>query len=123
MKRNVKCYSDDFKYQVVQEYLTGDLSQVELLDKYSIKGKSSITYWMRKFGLWEAPIRNKSIDYPTMKKGNKKSPGELALEAKVKELEKALEHEKLRSLALDMMIDIAEDKLNISIRKKSGTRQ
>ena len=123
MKRIVKLYSDDFKYQVVQEYLSSDLSQVELLDKYSIKGKSSITYWMRKFGLWEAPIRIKSIDYPTMKKGNKKSPGELALEAKVKELEKALEHEKLRSLALDMMIDIAEDKLNIPIRKKSGTKQ
>ena len=123
MKRIVKHYSDDFKYQVVQEYLSSNLSQVEILAKYSIRGSSSITNWMRKFGLWDTPIRRKSIDYTTMKKGNNKSLEELALEAKVKELEKTLEYERLRSLALDTMIDIAEDKLKISIRKKSGTKQ
>ena len=122
MKPAVKHYSDDFKYQVVQEYLNSDLSQQELLDKYSIKGHSSITNWMRKFGLKDEPIK-RHIHNATMKKGSKKSPTELALEAKVKELEKSLEYERLRSLALDTMIDIAEDKLKISIRKKSGTKQ
>ena len=123
MKRNVKYYSDEFKYQVVQEYLNSDLSQQELLKKYSIGGSSSITNWMRKFGLWNGSARSKPKEYTTMKKGKKKSAEELALEAKVKELEKALEYEKLRSLALDTMINIAEDKLKISIRKKSGTKQ
>ena len=122
MKRIVKHYSDDFKYQVVQEYLSSDCSQEELLEKYSIKGHSSITNWMRKFGLKEESIKRHTFNI-TMKKGNKKSSEELTLEAKVKELEKALEYEKLRSLALDTMIDIAEDKLKISIRKKSGTKQ
>ena len=77
---------------------------------------------MRKFGLLDEPIKRRT-HYTTMKKGSKKSPEELVLEAKVKELEKALEYEKLRSLALDTMINIAEDKLKISIRKKSGTKQ
>ena len=122
MRRNVKHYSDDFKYQVVQEYLNSDFSQQELLDKYSIKGNSSISNWMRKFGLLDEPIKRQT-HHTTMRKGSKKSPQELALEAKVKELEKALEYEKLRSLAFDTMIDIAEDKLKISIRKKSGTKQ
>ena len=122
MKRIVKHYSDDFKYQVVQEYLSSDFSQRELLDKYSIKGSSSISNWLRKFGLLDEPIKRRTY-HITMKKGSKKSPQELALEAKVKELEKALEYEKLRSLALDTMINIAEDKLKISIRKKSGTKQ
>ena len=122
MKVIVKHYSDDFKYQVVQEYLNSDCSQVELLEKYSIKGNSSITNWMRKFGLKEESVKRHTLNI-TMKKGTKKSNNELALEAKVKELEKALDHEKLRSLALDTMIDIAEDKLKISIRKKSGTKQ
>ena len=122
MKRIVKRYSDDFKYQVVQEYLSSDFSHRELLDKYSIKGSSSISNWLRKFGLLDEPIKRRT-HYTTMKKGSKKSPEELVLEAKVKELEKALEYEKLRSLALDTMINIAEDKLKISIRKKSGTKQ
>lgn len=122
MKRIVKHYSDDFKYKVAQEYLNSDCSQQELRDKYSIHGNSCITDWMRKFGLQEKSIkRQKHLN--TMKNGEKKSPEEIALEAKVKELERALELEKLRSLALDTMIDVAEDKLKISIRKKSGTKQ
>lgn len=122
MRNNVKHYSDDFKMQVVQEYINSNFSQKELLDKYSIRGNSSITKWMRKFGLIDEPEK-RQIHHTTMKKGSKKSPQELALESKVKELEKALEYEKLRSLALDTMIDVAEDMLDISIRKKPGARQ
>ena len=41
----------------------------------------------------------------------------------LKELEKALEYEKLRSLAYSTMIDIAEKEFNIPIRKKPGAKQ
>jgi transposase len=123
MKQKVNFYSDEFKFKVVQEYLNSDLSQLELLKKYSIGGNSCITNWMRKFGLKEGPKR-KLKPYPTtMSKGKKKTPEERALEEKVKELEAALKYEKLRSLALDTMIDIAEKNLKISIRKKPGTKQ
>jgi transposase-like protein len=123
MKRKVNVFSDEFKYMVVQEYLSSDFSQKELLEKYSIRGNSSIINWMRKFGLKEGPIPSILKNSTTMTKGRKKIPEELALEAKVKELEKALEYEKLRSLALDTMIDAAERNLKISIRKKPGTKQ
>lgn len=122
MKKKVNVYSDEFKYKVVQEYLNSDLSQEELLEKYSIGGHSCITNWMRKFGLKEGP-KPRNLLYSTMAKGKKKTPEELALEAKVKELEKALKYEKLRSLALDTMIDVAEKNLKICIRKKPGTKQ
>lgn len=123
MKKRINFYSDEFKMQVVQEYLNSELTQPELLEKYSIKGSSSIINWMRKFGLKEASIQHRNNYTTIMSKARKKTSQELSLEAKVKELEKALEYEKLRTLALDTMIDIAEDKLNISIRKKSGTKQ
>lgn len=123
MKNNVKFYSDELKMKVVQEYVNSDLSQVELLEKYSIKGKSCITNWMRKFGLKEDRVKVNKLSQSTMSKGRKKTTQELALEAKIKELEKTLEYEKLRSLALYTMIDVAEDKLKISIRKKFGTKQ
>ena len=123
MKKIINFYSDKFKMQVVQEYLNSHLTQPELLDKYSIKGRSSICNWMRKFGLKEATVRHRNNYTTIMSKGRKKTTQELSLETRVKELEKALEYEKLRTLALDTMIDIAEDKLKISIRKKSGTKQ
>ena len=44
-------------------------------------------------------------------------------EKKIELLEKQLEWEKLRSKALDTMINIAEKQLDIDIRKKPGTKQ
>ena len=58
-----------------------------------------------------------------MSKEIEKTPRERELEAKVKELEGALAYEKLRTLALNTMIDIAERDLNIPIRKKPGTKR
>ena len=42
---------------------------------------------------------------------------------RISELEKALEYEKLRSLAYSTLIDIAEKDFNIEIRKKDGAKQ
>jgi hypothetical protein len=42
---------------------------------------------------------------------------------RIKELERQLEDEQIRSLGLSKMIDIAEEQLKISIRKKSTTKQ
>lgn len=45
------------------------------------------------------------------------------LQERIKALEKELEQSKLRGIALDTMIDVAEDQLGIEIRKKAGTKQ
>ena len=122
MKRKVKQFTDEFKFQVIQEYLTTEISQVKLRKKYSIGGTNSITNWMRKFGTSEISQEQISLQR-TMSKESEKTPQERKLEAKIKELEKALEYERMRTLALDTMINVAERDLKISIRKKSGTKQ
>lgn len=45
------------------------------------------------------------------------------LRAEVTRLRKELRQEKLRSAALDTMIDVAEEMFNIPVRKKAGTKQ
>jgi len=122
MKRKVNHFTDELKLQVVQEYLETDLSQVELQKKYGIKGNASILNWMRKFGLQESNENLIEIRH-AMSKETEKTSHERELENKVKELEKLLEHEKLRTTALNTMIDIAERELKISIRKKSGAKR
>lgn len=122
MKRKVNHFTDDFRFQVVQEYLNTGISQRELQKKYSIGGNNCINNWMRKFGTSEVTVEQINLQQ-AMTKEEEKTPRERKLEAKVKELEKALEKERLRTLALDTMINIAERDLKISIRKKSGTKQ
>ncbi|MDP4206171.1 MAG: transposase [Bacteroidota bacterium] len=119
MKRKVNFYTDEFKRQVVHEYLSTNCSYSELRRKYNIQGKSCISDWILRFV--EKP---KSPQEITMsEKSAEKSVREVELEARLTKLEKELAYERFRVTALDTMIDIAENELKISIRKKSGTKQ
>lgn len=46
-----------------------------------------------------------------------------SLQAKIKELEAQLKRESIRADFYDEMINVAEAKFNIPIRKKAGTKQ
>ncbi|MBK7627497.1 MAG: transposase [Bacteroidales bacterium] len=122
MRRKVNQFTDEFKFMVIQEYLNTDISRKELQEKHGFRGNSAVSDWMRKFGGNKVTDEQISIQ-KTMSKEVDKTPQERKLEAKIKELEKALEQERLRTLALNTMINIAERDLKISIRKKSGTKQ
>ena len=122
MKRKVNQFPDELKYKIVQEYLQSSISKKDLMQKYGVRGNSCIMNWMRKFGLsypTEAQIKvNNQVT-----KEIKKPRQERELEQKLKTHEQELEYEKLRTKALNTLIDIAEEELKISIRKKSGAKQ
>ena len=121
----VNYYTDEEKHQIIQDYLTSGKSVKEIHLKYNIHGHSKIQDWMNKFGLRnEIKQSDLSSNKAIILKKIKKSMGnEHELERRIRELEQQLEDEKLRTLLLDTMIDIAEDQLNVSIRKKSGAKQ
>ena len=122
MKSKLNRLPDELKLKIVHEYLESDISYRELKIKYGFSGNNSILYWMRKFGI-SYPDKQQVKINQAMAKETKRTPRERELEQKVKELEKDLEFEKLRTLALDTRIDIAERELNIPIRKKSGAKR
>lgn len=122
MKRKVNHYTDEFKLKIVQEYLETDISRVELQKKYGIGGNNCISNWMRKFDI-ELPSKSQIQQQRVMSEEQKKTKQEAELEAKIRDLEASLEYEKLRTKALNKLIDVAERDLKISIRKKPGTKQ
>ena len=122
MKTKVNHFPDELKLQIVQEYLSTDQSQKELMLRYNIRGKNCITKWMRKFDL-QAPSEQQIHLQRTMAKEVEKTAKERGLESKVQQLEQQLEYEKFRTLALNTMIDIAERDLKITIRKKAGAKR
>lgn len=121
MKTKTYRFPNDFKLKVVQEYLSTSTSQKELMEKYKIRGPNTIKLWMRKFDL-QLPSQQQIELQRMMSKEKEKTPYERELEAKVKQLEHQLEDEKLRTLALSTMIDLAEKEFKIPIRKKSGAK-
>lgn len=110
-------YSKSFKLKVIQEVLSG-LPKETVRLKYGIKGKSAILNWMRTLGY--ATSKTKSFYSLQMEEQDNQTPTEL--QKKIKQLERALEDEKLRSEAYRRMIEKAEEQLNINIRKKSDTK-
>jgi tRNA nucleotidyltransferase (CCA-adding enzyme) len=61
------------------------------------------------------------LSLPAMTSSEKQKLAELQKQTKL--LEKALEDAKMKNIALNMLIDVAEEKLKISIRKKPGAKQ
>ncbi|HEX6170741.1 MAG TPA: hypothetical protein VFZ33_13665 [Chitinophagaceae bacterium] len=119
----IQIYSEEFKRKVIDEYLSTGVPKMDLLRKYGIKSKSGIQRWMKKFGYTDiykavAPTFT-FITSPTL---IKKLKDEHELRKRIKELERQLAEEKLRSEAYVRIIDKAEKELKIPIRKKPNTK-
>ncbi len=121
-------YSLEFKHGVIKEYLAGGIGHNALLRKYDIRINGGIVRWMRQLGYAEIPVKDgylpsaKSLPLPA-KKPHKDQPSDaLSQEQRIKELERLLEDEQLRSEMYKRMIEIAERDFNIPIRKKSDTK-
>lgn len=108
-----KVYTGSFKRMVVREYERGHLNKKELGRKYDIPGHATILRWCRKYGKLNYPPRRSIIGRP-MKDPQKQ---------RIKELERALEDEKFKVIALQKLIEIAEREDGISISKKDVARQ
>ena len=114
-------YSERFKRHVIEEYLRGGASKIEIQRRHGISFKSAIVTWMKRLGYTEGLSNlpaHKRIE--VAKKSNPTPPENL--EARIKLLERQLADEKLRSEMLDRMVDLAEKTYKIPVRKSSGTK-
>ncbi|MBL4656473.1 MAG: hypothetical protein JKX73_00615 [Flavobacteriales bacterium] len=109
-------YSAVFKNQVVSNVLSGKLSKDEAKRVYGIRGKSTVSKWIRKFESQEVRPVIMANETP-----NADLSKEEAL-AKVKALEEALRLAEIKAAGYSMMIDIAEKEFKVPIRKKLDTK-
>ena len=114
----VSRYSHSFRTQVARDYIHGDLSYAQVAEKYGLRDRNVVKEWV-KWHRKNSDIVDQSL--PPMTESEKRELE--ALQQRIKELENQLADERLRSLALDTMIDVAEEQLSVKIRKKSGTKQ
>ena len=114
-------YSEDFKWQVVQEVLSGKLSKAEANRIYGIRSKSAILYWMRQYsGITNYRESSKGL---SSKESMKNKQEIIALEEKLHKLQDSLKRERNKSALYEKMLEIAEEEYGINIRKKYGAKQ
>ena len=120
-------FDESFKRKVIEEYLSTGCSKTALQIKYNIRFKSAICTWMKRMGYLDPYINQKRkfepITLPILAKQSKPvNSKEEELLARIRQLERQLEDEKLRTEFYERIIDKAEKELKIPIRKKPNTK-
>jgi transposase-like protein len=119
-KKEFSKYSETFKWQVVQQVLTGKLTKEEARLAYGIKSNCAILYWMRKYSGNDAYRYNHSLPNDFSAMHNSKEENEL--KKRIKQLEEELRKANLRADLWQKMIEVAEQQLKIDIKKKYGAQ-
>ena len=118
-KTDEKCsYEIGFRRWLVREIEEGRSSVSEAIKTYNFHptyGFDLVRRWRLKY----APEMVLALEDMTASEKQHL----LALQERNKLLEQQLEDARMKNIALDLLIDVAEEKLKISIRKKPGAKQ
>jgi transposase len=119
-KREWSKYSESFKWQVVQEVLTGKLTKEAARVAYGIKSNCAILYWMRKYS-GNDDYRD-TYSLTNNKAAMSVSKEQCELKERIRQLEEELRRANLRADLWQQMIEVAEEQLKIDIKKKYGAQ-
>lgn len=113
-----KTISKSEKRWLIRELASGRMSMSEarhhIATMYKDPGRQ-ILYWQKQFS------SDIILTLPVMTEKEKQKVQDL--QKRLKDLEKQLEDTQMKNIALETMIDLAEEQLRIPIRKKSGPKQ
>ena len=115
--KKVVIYSEAFKRKIVEEVLSGEISQTAAQRKYGIGGTMTIKKWLERSGRMEKDEENK---HEAVEK-------ELAELEKVKQekrqLESALAQAHLKIMSLEALIEEVEEYYGEPVKKNLSTEQ
>ena len=105
------------KRWLVREIAVGRMTVQQALDKFNFQSKdpySLLKNWRKQY----APEIELTLPLMSEKERIKSE----ALQKRIKKLEKQLEHSQMKNIALETLIDVAEETLKVPIRKKAGAK-
>ncbi len=112
--RHFRKFSEDFKLKIVHDYESGQYSIAELGKIYDI-AKPVIYRWIYKYSAYN----KKSIQVVEMKDSQFEKIKRM--EARIKELERAVGQKQMNIDYLEKMIELANEHYDIDIKKNSNT--
>lgn len=113
--------SDSDRLEILHAYLCSSCSKLSIEKKYSLS-HGTIRYWLRIFAL---PDKTTSSEMAKKSPSNKEvcSPEDVtSLKLRIKQLESALKEAEMGRDAYDCMINLAEERYHIKVRKNSDAK-
>lgn len=133
IQKKGKHYSETERHAIIREMLKNNWTKQYAWELYTgePEERGQLMRWMRKLG-YVKEIRHKKFNFgPKIKLMRSKDAGEptdgelfevLQLKKRIAELEKQLKDAEMKAIAYSTMVDIAEKKFNIPIKKKLNTK-
>ena len=109
-------YSSAFKQKVIKEIEEGKWSLNEARRIYGIGGGSTIHSWIRKLG------KNELIGKVVRIEMKNETDNRKELEKKVKALESALASERIKTIALESLLEVAEEEYGVDFKKNYSVK-
>lgn len=114
--------SKQIKRSVVRAFMSGQMTMQQIRKAYGIKSACTVRDWARQFEQ-ENDELGAVNDNREMNKNKPAQTASTPEQTELKALKKALADAELKVAALNTLIDVAEEQLNINIRKKPGAKQ
>ena len=119
MDKRLKKFTIADRLAILHEYETSDLTGAEIAQKYGLNSGSTISTWKRR--LYNSK-KNSTFAGENKRSRAMEDAERQQLLAQIAGLQHQLEKSEMEKLALNTLIDIAEEQ-GIQIRKKSGAKQ
>ena len=117
-KIDLSKYETSFRRWLVSEIDSGNMSIEEAKKRFKLP-----SHFKKSFKKCWQPKYSDEIHLSLQAMSAKERTNNKALEKRIAELEKQLELSKMKNVALNTIIDIAEQDYKLQIRKKSGPKQ
>lgn len=126
-----KRFSLEERIQIANEYYHSSASNKDICQKYGISSHSLLCQWVKKYVIEPRysqkvlPLSRGTVSVTESFSSEPMHNDTLTIQqlrSRIAELEKSLEWEKMRSHALETLIDVAEEQ-GIKVRKKSGAKR
>ncbi len=116
-------YGQALKRKIAEEYLSGKFSYAVAAEEYGLKDKDVVKEFVRWYKRTLYLEQMKEKEHEPLSQEELFASTESPTQAQILELKRQLDQAKLKIAGLETLIDVAEQELKISIRKKSGTKQ
>ena len=111
-------FTDELREKLILMVVYKNKSPKELAKKYGLPNVHILINWIT---IYKQTLEKGAVTLPPMQPKKRKDP--LALQQRIKQLEKSLEKANVMIYGLNAMIDYAEKELKVPVRKKHGTKQ
>jgi transposase len=109
-------YSVAFKMRVVEEVENGLISVREAQKLYGIVGNGTIAYWVERYGM------NKRLERTVYIMTHDEELELIRLRKENRRLQRALDDSQIKTIALESLIEVAEEKYHLDLKKKYGSQ-